>query len=113
MAKRLTKKDREDIEKLAKRMFGDCKILTKEEHIALVKGKKIVWSKQATEDMKRLCKEAMILDRYVEIEVRNSRMGSGDDEFYAQQIRDYVKKQRTFLMGLIRFVLEEKNENMD
>ena len=37
-----------------------------------------------------------LLDDFIEQQRERSRMGSGDDGFYEQQIIDYVNKQRKF-----------------
>ncbi len=59
MNKILTKEDREKLMKLAKEqgiISKDAKPLSKEEHLKLVKGKKIVFSEQAKKDIEEMCK---------------------------------------------------------
>ncbi len=54
--------------------------------------------------------EEKILNEYVDKEEWGHRIGSGDDEFYVQQVIDYVNKQRPFLIALVRFVLDKKSK---
>ena len=51
-----------------------------------------------------------LLNKFLEIERKKVRGGSGDDWYYEQQIIDYVGKQEDFLITLIKFVEKELNE---
>ena len=48
-----------------------------------------------------------LLDKFLEIERKKVRIGSGDDGYYEQQIIDCVGKQEDFLIELIKFVEKE------
>ncbi len=50
-----------------------------------------------------------LLDEFIKVEKEKHRAGSGDDEFYANQIEDYVNKQRGFWMGFMSFIKQERN----
>lgn len=52
-------------------------------------------------------KHGEILNKFIEIELRKCRAGSGDDEFYANQIIKFVDEQKLFLLQLIKFVEKE------
>ncbi len=54
MAKILTEEDREKIAKWAEEQ-GLGKPLSREEHLKLVQGKKIVFSEQAKKDIEEMC----------------------------------------------------------
>lgn len=45
-----------------------------------------------------------LLDEFIERERASSRIGSGDDMFYEQQIIDYVNKQRPLWISFIKFI---------
>ena len=45
-----------------------------------------------------------ILDKFIEEERAKSRMGSGDDMAYEQQIMDYVDKQRKLWIAFMKFI---------
>jgi len=45
-----------------------------------------------------------LLEEFIREEEDKSRIGSGDDEFYVNQIRDYINKQRKFWIDFIRFI---------
>lgn len=58
MLKILTDEDREKLVRLAKEqglVSPSAKPLSKEEHMKLVKGKKIIFSEQAKKDIERMC----------------------------------------------------------
>jgi len=61
---------------------------------------------QGEDDMtiKQRLKYDKLLEEFIREEEDKSRMGSGDDEFFANQIRDYVLKQRKFWIDFIRFI---------
>lgn len=52
-------------------------------------------------------KREKLLSKYVERERARSRMGSGDDMFYEQQIIDYVYKKEKFWIEFIKFIEKE------
>ena len=60
--------------------------------------------------MVRKMTEKDLLTEFVNQEKVNSFMGSGDDGFYAQQISDYVEKQKPFWLGFTKFMLVKQEE---
>ena len=48
--------------------------------------------------------EEKLLDEFIEHEREKSRMGSGDDMFYEEQIINYINKQRAFWLDFIKFL---------
>ncbi len=49
-------------------------------------------------------KEKELLKKFIEIERKKLRAGSGDDGFYEEQLIDYVDKQRPFWITFIKFI---------
>ncbi len=53
--------------------------------------------------------EKELLNEFIEIQKWNCRGGSGDDEFYVQQIEKYIKEQNLLWMDFIKFIKKERN----
>ena len=52
-------------------------------------------------------KEAnIILDKFIEAEMKKCYMGSGDDLAHALELREYINKQRGFWLHSIMFFIE-------
>ncbi len=53
-------------------------------------------------------KEEKLLNEFIEIEKEKHRAGSGDDEFYTNQIEAYINKQRKLWIDFIKFIEEKQ-----
>ncbi len=51
-----------------------------------------------------------LLDEFVKTEKLKSYIGSGDDAFYANQISDYVDKQRKLWIGFAKFIVRRSKK---
>ncbi len=79
----------------------------------------IVQERKVKNKMGKEKEHKKILKEFIEQQMAGSRIGSGDDEFYAIQIEDYINKQRELWLAFIKFVLKKtkskkvrnKNEN--
>ena len=51
--------------------------------------------------------EKELLNKFIEIERMKFRGGSGDDEFYTNQVVDYINKQKPLWLEFIKFIEKE------
>ncbi len=51
-----------------------------------------------------------ILKEFIEIEEKKLRIGSGDDEFYVNQINEYVNKQKGLWLDFTKFMMKKEEE---
>jgi hypothetical protein len=55
-------------------------------------------------------KNERILNEFIEREMCNSMIGAGDDLYYANQIVDYINKQRKLWLEYTKFVLKQNRK---
>jgi len=48
-----------------------------------------------------------MLDKFIKLEADKTRMGSGDDEFYCEQLRSYINGQRRFWLNAMEYFIEK------
>ena len=51
--------------------------------------------------------EKELLNKFIETERMKLRGGSGDDEFYTNQVVDYINKQKPLWLEFIKFIEKE------
>jgi len=51
-----------------------------------------------------------LLNKFIEVERKRFRAGSGDDMFFEQQVVDYINKQKQLWLDFIKFMLEQQGE---
>ena len=54
-----------------------------------------------------------LLDEFIEIEREKTRIGSGDDLFYEEQLMDYINKQRKFWITFMIFIEQKLKEGLE
>lgn len=52
-------------------------------------------------------REQKMMDDFIRIEADKTRAGSGDDEFYCEQVRSYINGQRLFWINAMKYFMEK------
>lgn len=48
--------------------------------------------------------DSELLDKFIMQEMDKCRDGSGDDEYYAHQVPEYINQQRALWLGFVEFI---------
>ncbi len=59
------------------------------------------------------CPKEELLNKFIEVERKKFRIGSGDDVFFEQQVLDYINKQKPLWLNFIKFILENKSKKLN